>query len=158
RLSDIAFSALRVRSPQELEQIMGSLHALIKADGWVDVFEFCLSTLLRTELHEVIHHRPPWGKQRQTLASAAQPIATLLAVLARVGHDDPRQGESAFRAGLYRVLPGHHVPFAPPQQGLSALDPVWPALDGLQGSDKAALVESLVMVISHDGVMTTQEV
>jgi Zn-dependent protease with chaperone function len=157
-LSEIAFSALRRRSPQELEQIMGSLDALIKADGRVDVFEFCLSTLLRTELHEVIHHRPPWGKQRQTLASAAQPIATLLAVLARVGHDNPRQGESAFRAGLYRVLPGHHVPFAPPQQGLSALDPVWPALDGLQGSDKAALVESLVMVISHDGVMTTQEV
>ncbi|WP_052344454.1 M48 family metallopeptidase [Thermocrispum municipale] len=157
-LSEIAFSALRRRSPQELQHIMGSLDALIKADGRVDVFEYCLSTLLHIELHEVMYHRPPWRKQRRTLANVAPSVAVLLAVLARVGHDDPRQGEAAFRAGLHKVLPGQQIPFQPPQQGLLALDGAWAALDGLEGNEKAALVESLVLVISHDGVMTTEEV
>jgi len=157
-LSEIAFSALRRRHPQELQQIMGSLGAVIKADGRVDVFEYCLSTLLHTELHEVMHHKPPWGSQRQTLARSAPAVAALLAVLARVGNDDPRQGEAAYQAGLQRVLPGQPIPFQPPQQGLIALDAVWPALDGLEGAEKAGLVESLVLVISHDGVMTVEEV
>lgn len=157
-LSELAFSALRRRPPQELEHLMGTLGALIRADGRVDVFEYCLSTLLHTELHEVMHHKPPWSERRQTLARGGQAVADLLSVLARVGNDDPRQGEAAFRAGLGRVLPGQSLPFAPPQQGLVALDRVWPALDGLAGNEKALLVESLVLVISHDGVMTLAEV
>lgn len=157
-LSEIAFSALRRRSPQELQQIMGTLGAVIKADGRVDVFEYCLSTLLHTELHEVMFHKPPWGHQRQTLARSAPAVAALLAVLARVGNDDPRRGEAAYQAGMQRVLPGQPIPFAPPQQGLVALDGAWPLLDGLEGTEKAGLIESLVLVISHDGVMTVDEV
>lgn len=157
-LSEIAFSALRRRGPEELQQIMGSLGAVIKADGRVDVFEYCLSTLLHTELHEVMYHKPPWGQHRTTLARTAPAVAAVLAVLARVGNDDPRQGEAAYQAGLQRVLPGQPIPFTPPQQGLVALDGVWAPLDGLEGAEKARLVESLVMVISHDGVMTVDEV
>lgn len=157
-LSEIAFSALRRRHPQELQQIMGSLSAVIKADGRVDVFEYCLSTLLHTELHEVMYHKPPWGEQRQTLARSGAAVATLLAVLARVGNDDPQKGLAAYQAGMQRVLPGAQIPFAPPQQGLIALDAVWPLLDGLEGNEKAQLVESLVLVISNDGVMTIDEV
>ncbi|MQA60065.1 MAG: M48 family metalloprotease [Actinophytocola sp.] len=157
-LSEVAFSALRHRDAAELQEIMESLGELIRADGVIDVFEYCLSTLLHTELHEVMHHKPPWGQRRHTLVKSWAPVANLLAVLARIGNDDPRQGEAAFRAGLARVLPNAVIPFVPPEQGLVTLDQVWPVLDGLEGREKSQLIESLVAVISHDGVMTIAEI
>ncbi|MQA23964.1 MAG: M48 family metalloprotease [Micromonosporaceae bacterium] len=157
-LAELAFSALRRRSQPELEQVIGTISALIHADGRVDVFEYCLSALLHTELYELMHHRPPWGEQRRRLAASKAQVAALLAVLARVGDRDPRAAEAAYRAGLAAVLPGEAIPYAPPGQGITALDSVWPALDGLDGAEKALLVQSLVIVIGHDGVMTVQEV
>jgi len=122
------------------------------------VFEYCLSTLLHTELHEVLHHRPPWRERRQRLAGNERAVATLFAVLARIGSDDPREGMAAYEAGMARVLPGTSIPFAAPDDGLIALDAVWPVLDGLPGPEKARLVEGLVLVVGNDGVMRLAEI
>ncbi|MPY77740.1 MAG: M48 family metalloprotease [Actinophytocola sp.] len=157
-LAELAFSALRRREQNELERIMATIGELIRADGMVDVFEYCLSTLLHTELHEALYHRPPWRERRQRLAGNEHAVATLLAVFARIGNDDPRAGQAAYETGLSRVLPSASLPFAPPDEGLIALDAVWPVLDGLHGAEKALLVEGVVLVISHDGVMTLAEV
>ncbi|MGH3738235.1 MAG: M48 family metallopeptidase, partial [Micromonosporaceae bacterium] len=72
-----------------------------------------------------------------------------------VGNPDPAAAQAAFTAGAGTLLPG--LRYAPPAEGLLALEPVWPALDGLAERDKAALVASLVTVISHDGVVTAEE-
>lgn len=157
-LAELAFSALRRREAHELEQVIATVGDLVSADGVVDVFEYCLSTLLHTELHEALHHRPPWRERRQRLAGNERAVATLFAVLARIGSDDPSEGIAAFEAGLARVLPGTSIPFAAPDDGLIALDAVWPVLDGLHGPEKARLVEGLVLVVSNDGVMTLAEI
>ncbi|WP_051399784.1 M48 family metallopeptidase [Haloechinothrix halophila] len=158
-LAELAFSALRRREPQELRQIMHTIGELVRADGRVDVFEYCLSTLLHIELHEVLYHRPPWRERRQRLGekTTAHAVARLFALFARIGSDDPAAGQAAYDAGMGRVLPGASIPFAVPDEGLVALDAAWPLLDGLHGQDKARLVEGLVLVISHDGVMTVAE-
>jgi hypothetical protein len=49
------------------------------------------------------------------------------------------------------------VPYAPPEGGVLALEPAWPALDGLRPGDKERLVAATVAVISHDGLMTVPE-
>ncbi|MPY96991.1 MAG: M48 family metalloprotease [Actinophytocola sp.] len=158
-LAELAFSALRRREPENLEQIMTTVGELVRADGRVDVFEYCLSTLLHTELHEVLYHRPPWRERRQRLGdkTTAHAVARLFAVFARIGSDDPAAGQAAYDAGMGRVLPGASIPFAVPREGLISLDEVWPLLDGLHGQDEARLVEGLVLVISNDGVMTVAE-
>ncbi|WP_028925560.1 M48 family metallopeptidase [Pseudonocardia acaciae] len=156
-LAQVAFSALRRVERAELERVLGTVSALIHADGTVDVFEYCLSTLLHTELHELLYHRPPWGARPQRLGSARHKVAALLAALAGVGGRDRAAAEAAYRAGLERAHPGHWIPYRPPVPDIGVLDSVWAVLDGLDVRDKAVLVQSVVLVIAHDGAVTVRE-
>ncbi|WP_149359303.1 M48 family metallopeptidase [Lolliginicoccus suaedae] len=156
-LVEIAFPALRRRSPEELEQLMAVLSELIGADGQVSVFEYSLGTLVFTGLHESMHHKPSWSGKRQDLRSAAPMIAMLLAVLARVGNPDPGDAEAAYASGMAAILPGSRIAFALPPEGVIALEQAWPVLDGLRGEDKARLVEALVTVVLHDEQLTVEE-
>ncbi|WP_278312552.1 M48 family metallopeptidase [Lolliginicoccus levis] len=154
---EIAFPALRHRSPDELERLMAVLSELIGADGQVSVFEYSLGTLVFTGLHESMHHKPSWSGKRQDLRSAAPAIAMLLAVLARVGNPDPGEAEAAYDSGLATILPGTGLAFSLPPEGVIALEQAWPVLDGLRGKDKARLVEALVTVVLHDQHLTVEE-
>ena len=44
------------------------------------------------------------------------------AVVAQAGHDTPTKAQHAYLAGLQRVLPRDHLPYAPPANGVLALD------------------------------------
>ncbi|MBA0125925.1 M48 family metallopeptidase [Haloechinothrix sp. YIM 98757] len=157
-LLEVAFSALRNRHRNELNPIMDSAAELIGADGRLSMFEYCLGTLLHRELYEAIHHSSPWrAPRRHTLAGNAEPIAKLLAVLARAGQVDDQAAEAAYLAGMARLLPNARVPFGLPEKGLVELDASWPALDGLDSREKQYVVASMVDVISHDGVVTVEE-
>ena len=54
-------------------------------------------------------------------------------------------------AGLQRVLPRDHLPYAPPAGGVQALDAVWEPLDALDPLAKQAMVEAITAAIAHDG-------
>ena len=84
-------------------------------------------------------------------------FATLLAVMARAGHTDQASAQRAYLAGMQRVLPREHLPYAPPAMGVQALDVVWEPLDRLDPLAKEVLVEALVDAISHDGRMSVSE-
>jgi len=159
-LAEVAFSALRRRPQPELDQIVATVYELIKADGRTTVFEYCLSRLLHRELYEINHRGAPWGDKRHRLDDGAgrDAVATLLSTLARVGNSDPAQAQAAYQAGVARALSGQPPAYLPPPQGVVGLEPVWPVLDGLGDAGKQRLVEATVTVISHDGVMTVEEV
>lgn len=157
-LLEVAFSALRHRERPDLNALMDSVADMIGADGRLTVFEYCLGTLLHRELHEAMYHKSPWRAPRKhSLASNAEAVATLFAVLARVGHSDPQAAEAAYNAGMADILPHSRIPYQLPEQGLIALDSAWPALDGLGASEKEHVVSSMVEVISHDGVVSVEE-
>ena len=136
---------------------METVHALIQADGRLTVSEYCLSRLLHQGMYELVYRQPPWGRRRYPLAASRDAGATLLAVLAAVGHDDPAAAAQAFQAGAAQLFPGQRLTFAPPPQGVTALERVWPPLDGLNPADKELLLRAMVTVISHDGQMTVTE-
>jgi Zn-dependent protease with chaperone function len=156
-LAEVAFPALRARPRPEQEAVLDTVHALIQADGRLSISEYCLSRLLHEELYEATHHAPPWGRRRYSLPASRGAAATMLALLASAGHRDPGAAEQAFRAGVGRLLPGQQLPYAPPAEGVTALERVWPALDGLNPADKELLLQAMVTVISHDGQMTVAE-
>lgn len=149
-LAELAFPALRHRGADAQEAVMGSVYALIQADGRLSISEYCLSRLLHSELYEATHRRPPWGRKRYSLSASRDAGTTLLATLAEAGHDDPAEAEAAFHAGFARPFGGGQVPYAPPSEGVAALEAAWPALDGLNPADKQLLVEAMVTVVSHD--------
>jgi hypothetical protein len=156
-LAELAFPALRSRPRPEQDAIMASVHALIHADGRLTVSEYCLSRLLHEEMYEAVHHTPSWGKRRYTLSASRGAAATLLATLAFVGNQHPAAAEQAFHAGVSGLYPEQRLPYAPPPQGVSALEQVWPALDGLGPDDKERLVQAMVAVIGNDGQLTVTE-
>jgi hypothetical protein len=156
-LAELAFPVLRQRTAEEQAGLVNAMHALIRVDGEISVFEYCLSRLLHRELYEAVHRKPPWDTHRRTLGGSLGAAAMLLATLAQIGHSDPGDAARAFAAGLARIAPSARLPYAPPADGVRALEASWPALDGLRENDKALFVEALVAVIAHDGVMTVAE-
>lgn len=156
-LAEVAFPALRARPRPEQEEVLASVQTLIQADGRLTVSEYCLSRLLHAELYEAMHHAPAWGRRRYSLSASRGAAAMLLATLAYAGHPDPAGAELAFHAGATALFPQQQLPYAPPPDGVLALEQVWPALDGLNPADKELLVRSMVTVIGHDGQMTVPE-
>lgn len=156
-LAELAFPALRRRPRPELDAFIATVEALVHADGEVSLFEYCLGTLLATQVrayldparHARIGRRKPGDVRRE--------FATLLAVLAQAGSADEAQARRAYLAGLNRVLPRDHLDYAPPAAGVRALDAVWEPLDRLDPLAKQVMVEALAEAVSHDGRITVAE-
>ena len=156
-LAELAFPALRQRPAAERSTVVSQVISLIQADGRITPYEYCLSRLVISELNESVQPQSGWRTDRRRLSQAPQAVAILLAVLAQAGNDDPAAAEHAFRAGLDRVLPGAGYPYAPPAQGVLALDNAWPALTGLTPEDTQRLVAGVVATIADDGKTTLTE-
>src|SRR3546814_11776963 len=58
---------------------------------------------------------------------------------------------------MQRVLPRDHVPYAPPPNGVLALDAVWEPLDALDPLAKQVMVEAITAAVSHDGRVSVAE-
>lgn len=155
-LASIAFPALRAHSQPEQQQLMRVVGELINADGRLDVFEYCLGTLIFVGLNETTGATSPWRSRRQSLASARNAVCHLLAVLAQTGNADPAAAAAAFRAGIAVAYPGEAIPLLP-TDGVRGLEQVWPVIDGLVGADKAAVVNAAVTTVTADGVVTVAE-
>jgi Zn-dependent protease with chaperone function len=157
-LAEVAFPALRYRPRPAQEAVLAVIHEMIRVDGRIDVFEYCLSRLLHRELYESMHRASPWAARRAPREVLERATATLLALLARSGSTDTAAADAAYRAGLAKVLPDTTIPYQPPAAGPVALEDGWPALDALDGPEKEFLVLGMVTVIGHDGVTTVAEI
>ncbi len=155
-LASIAFPSLRSRSEAQTRLITSVLRELIHAEGQVNVFEYCLGTLVFVGLHETLTSASPWSDRRQNLASAQNAISCLIAVLAQTANSDPSAAAAAFQAGISVVYPQARIPLLP-VQGVLALEQVWPVIDGLEGNDKATLIAGVVTTITADRVVTEEE-
>ncbi|MFY1699356.1 MULTISPECIES: M48 family metallopeptidase [unclassified Solwaraspora] len=157
-LAEIAFPALAQRSPADRDALADAMATLIRADGRISVFEYCLSRLVGDELRESLRPSSRSGHGRRTLRASQPAVQTLLSVLAQAGHPDPAAAQQAFAAGAAHALPQASARFTPPAGGVLELESVWPVLDELRPAEKSRLVAAAVAVIGHDGVMTVPEV
>ncbi len=157
-LAALAFPAMRLRPRPELATFLDTVHAIVHADGRVSLFEYCLGRLREVQLRVALDpgryarfgRRKPGGVRRE--------FATLLAVVAQAGHPgDPDGARRAYLAGMQRVLPRDHLPYAPPADGVLALDEVWGALDALDPLAKQVAVEAITDAVSHDGRVSVAE-
>lgn len=156
-LAQLAFPLLRMRPRPELEAFMDTVHAVVHADDHVSLFEYCLGRLLETQVREFLDPGRHARFGRRKPGNVKQEFATLLAVVAQAGHADPDEARRAYLAGMQRVLPRDHVPYAPPVRGVLALDDVWEPLDRLDPLAKEVLVEAITAAAMHDGRVTVAE-
>lgn len=156
-LAALAFPVLRLRPRPQLDAFMDTVHALVHADGQVSLFEYCLGRLLTVQVRESLDPSRYARFGRRKPASVRSEFSTLLAVVAQAGHDDRASAQHAYLAGLQRVLPRDHLPYAPPAAGAVALDAVWEPLDALDPLAKQAMVEAVTAAVSHDGRVSVAE-
>jgi hypothetical protein len=162
-LLQIAFPLIKNRPQEQLERIADLVQRLIEADGVVDMFELALSRVLKTHLNDAAHPQRRHGNLRLTQLPEA--VGTLFSVIAKQGHTE---AGAAYQKGIECL--GRHEPrikslkdtgqwpdYAPPQDWMSAADDALKQLDELRMLDKQALVSALVLTISHDGKVSSDE-
>ncbi len=156
-LAAVAFPVLRLRPRPELDAFMDSVFAVVHADGEVSLFEYCLGRLLTVQVRESLDPSRYTHFGRRKPGNVRQEFATLLAVVAHAGHADTAGAQHAYLAGMQRVLPRDHLPYAPPAEGVLALDAVWEPLDALDPLAKQVMVEAVTAAVSHDGRVSVAE-
>ena len=156
-LAALAFPVLRLRPRPELDAFLDTVHAVVHADGEVSLFEYCLGKLLQVQVRDSLEPGRNPGFGRRKLPQVGSEVATLLCVVARMGHADPAEAQRAYLAGMARVLPRTHLPYLERAEGVRALDAVWDALEALDPLARQALVEGITATISHDDRVTVAE-
>ena len=156
-LAALAFPVLRLRPRPQLDAFMDTVHAVVNADGEVSLFEYCLGRLLTVQVRESLDpgRYSHFGPRKP--AAVKKELALLLAVVAQAGHDDADSARRAYLAGMLRVLPNDHLPYAPPADGVLALDEAWEPLDRLDPLAKQMLVEGVTAAIGNDGRISVAE-
>ncbi len=157
-LASLAFPVLRLRPRPQLDSFMDAMFAVIHADGEVSLFEYCLGRLLTVQVRESLDPSRYARFGRRKPGNVKQEFSILLSVVAHAGSpDDASAAQRAYLAGMQRVLPRDHVPYAPPASGVLALDTVWEPLDALDPLAKQVMVEAITASISHDGRVSVAE-
>lgn len=150
-LAALAFPVLRQRPRPQINLVLDTVHAVVNTDGRVSVFEYCLGTLLQAQMREAMDPSRHRAFGRRRVGDATREIAILLSLVAQAGHDNADDARRAYLAALQLVLPHQHIEYAPPAEGVLALDAVWPVLDALEPAAKRMLVEAGAAAVSHDG-------
>jgi len=156
-LAALAFPVLRLRPRPDLDRFIDTVFAVVNADGEVSLFEYCLGRLLMVQVLESLDPSRYARFGRRKPGNVRNEFAILLAVVAQAGHEDAASAQRAYLAGLQRVLPRDHLPYAPPSNGVLALDGVWEPLDALDPLAKQAMVEAVTAAVSHDGRVSVAE-
>jgi len=150
-LAALAFPTLRSLPRPQLDAFMRCIDALTHADGRISLFEYCLSRLLLVQVQAALDPSRHLHFGRRKTTSVQKEFATLLAVVARAGNPgDEGAARRAYLAGLQRILPQDHLPYAPPANGVLALDAVWAPLDSMDPLAKQLLVEAVTATVSHN--------
>jgi Zn-dependent protease with chaperone function len=153
----IALPQLAGRHQRDQAALLATLNDLALADSSVTLFEYCVTRLVWSYLHDAadpVRRSRPGGTP---LRRAAGPAVTLLATLAAAGTNDSAQARRAFDSAMSHLMPGVATPAHAPADTWRALDAGWPVLDSLDPSDKQRLVEAMVTTVLDDGTITVDE-
>jgi Zn-dependent protease with chaperone function len=156
-LAAMAFPALRRLPRPWLERFVAALDAVVRADGALQLSEYCLARLVAHQVMESLDPSKARPMGRRRLRDCAAQLADLFSVLARHGQADAEAAQRAYVAGLGAVLDGPAPRFAPPADWAAALDLALPELDRLDPAGKQRVIEGMVRCMSHDERITVSE-
>lgn len=156
-LATLAFPALRRRPRAELVVLIDRLSDVIHADNVVELFEYCLATLIRSQVIEALDPAAHARIGRTRLSERVKDLADLYSIVASKGHADDEAALRAFRLGIDEALPMATQPYAPPADWAATLDRVLLQLDRLSPAGKELVIAGLVRAIAADGVVSVAE-
>lgn len=156
-LAALAFPALRQLPRDHIIRFMAAVNALIQADGQTGMFEFCLGSLLRTQIGDVLYPAKARIVGKQRLGHCRAAVLDFLAVLAQQGHPAAADAGHAFQAGLAHLFGNASDRYVPPATPAATAAQALRQLDALDAPGKQLLIEAMVKAISHDHRLTVGE-
>ena len=155
-LVDLAVPALKKSSPRQYGEFRQVVDALMRAEGKVELFEYCLHLVLLDYLDVFFRLREAPAVRYRTAAAVTQPAAVVLSMLAYVGAKCPEDAPRAFQAGAAGRL-GQAAILPKPRCGLRAFDAALTEL--AQGSPqvKRAVIQAVAACVAADGQVTPEE-
>jgi hypothetical protein len=158
-LAALAFPAIRRRPRPQLDALVATLDALVRADDRVDLHEYCLVTLLRLQIKDTLDPSGGFVPGGRRLRQSRDAYAALCAIVAQHGHDDEASARRAWLQAMHEALPSFADTdgYAPPTDWQAALDNAFAQLDRLAPSDKELAIRGLGKAIAEDGKVTVAE-
>lgn len=156
-LAQLAFPALKRRPRPELERFTATLDALIRADGRVELDEYCLAKLVQVQVIAALDPAADFKPGSVRLVDAADSLRDLCALVAHFGHDDEDAGRRAFLLAMAEALPAATALYAIPEHWQGALDAALAQLARLGPEGKELTVRALIRAIAADGVVSVAE-
>jgi Zn-dependent protease with chaperone function len=118
-LLDLAMPALRQMSPRQHRAFRAQVEVLMIADQRLSLFEYTLRCVLHRHLDAQFLPQRQTHPVHSSPQKLAQPVATVLALLAWEGQPEPDQAARAFDAGMRGYIGGDHTHRLPPREECS---------------------------------------
>jgi Zn-dependent protease with chaperone function len=157
-LAALAFPALKQLSAGRQQTLLGALDALVRADGRVDLAEYCLARLLRVQLIEAQQPRRTPVDGLKKLPACRASVMLVCAVVAANGSADEAAARRAWLLAMQQAFPGETLDWsAPPTVWQTPFERALDDLDGLMPPAKELVIQSLASAIHADGVVSVEE-
>ena len=155
-LVEMAFPALKRLSPKQYAAFLGNVNALVEADQKIDLFEYCIRTLLVRNLDAHFGRRRPERTRYHALTPLLEPLVNVLATLAHSGHETQEQAQRAFAAGMAQT--GQSRPLVPKSEcTLDHFDRSLNELSMAAPMVKKQIMDASAACIAADGKVTVRE-
>ena len=157
-LAALAFPALKQLPEGRRQTLSGTLDALVRLDGRVDLDEYCLTRLLRVQLFEAQQPRRAPLDGLKKLPACRDSAALVCAVVAMYGSADEASARRAWLLAMQQMFPGAALAWQTPAAAWQVpFERALEDLDGLMPPAKDLLIEGLASAIRADGVVSVEE-
>jgi Zn-dependent protease with chaperone function len=157
-LAALAFPALKQLPEGRQQTLLEALDALVRADGKVDLNEYCLARLLRMQLQEARQPRSTPIDGLKKLPACRDSVSLVCAIVAAGGCSDEASARRAWLLAMQHAFPGEAIEWSPPPVAWQApLERALDDLDGLMPMAKELLIQSLLSAIHADGQISVEE-
>ncbi len=156
-LAALVFPALRRRPRAQLATLVQTLDALVRVGGKVELEEYCLAALVRTQVFDALDPARGFAAGPLKLDACSDDFALVAALVAEFGHDDAAGAQRAFQLAVQEALPGRALTYAPPTDWPARLDAALAKLDRLNPAGKELVVRGLTHAVREDGQVRVAE-
>ncbi|THD08627.1 M48 family metallopeptidase [Rhodanobacter lindaniclasticus] len=157
-LVSLAFPALRQLPEGRQQTLVRTLENLVRADGRVDINEYCLARLLRIQLSEAREPRSAPVDGVKKLPAARDSVILVCTVVAAAGCSDEAGARRAWLFAMQQAFPGEAIEWVPPPMAWQAsFERALDDLDGLSPMAKELVIQALLRAVHADGQVSVEE-
>lgn len=152
----MVLATLQKGSGEQWNRMEDNILLLIHMGDHISLRQYCVGQSIVLSVTEWRQPRSS-STTNNSLSNARTEVVKLLNATAFFGNVTHSDASEAFSQGYNIVFPHEHVGYTPPFEGVQALRNIWRPLQHLRPQDKHKLLNAVVAVVCHDGVIHPNE-